>query len=345
MKRIHILDSLRGIAALQVLLFHVNNQLLGDLSPIASYFINGISPVAFFFVLSGFVLSYPYFKKNNNIDYYKFIIKRIFRIYPLYIVILILVVIFQKDVSFIKWIQECSIFFGDFSLLYPAWTLEVEIVGSLFIPFLILLRSNNKIYYWCFSIIIYLAVIKDIQPYILNFIFGVEVAYLHAKKELYKFKKFVILISALGYVLINLINIKTYQSVSLYYNTNTFESNLVLVLSLISPYIYIIAGLFSIVIISCCLESKKIQSMFNKKVFILLGNLSYGIYLTHFFILFIFTPFLDQLNFITGSPVYSYMIILTATFLTSTMLSYLLYNLIEIPFIKLGKRLIGNQKQ
>ena len=184
MKRIHILDSLRGIAALQVLIFHVNNQLLGDLSPIASYFINGISPVAFFFVLSGFVLSYPYFKNNNNIDYYKFIIKRIFRIYPLYIVILILVVIFQKDVSFIKWIQECSIFFGDFSLLYPAWTLEVEIVGSLFIPFLILLRSNNKIYYWCFSIIIYLAVIKDIQPYILNFIFGVEVAYLHAKKRI-----------------------------------------------------------------------------------------------------------------------------------------------------------------
>ena len=51
------LDSLRGLAALQVLIFHLNNALLGDNEFIARVFINGISPVSFFLCFEGFVFN------------------------------------------------------------------------------------------------------------------------------------------------------------------------------------------------------------------------------------------------------------------------------------------------
>jgi peptidoglycan/LPS O-acetylase OafA/YrhL len=82
------LEALRGIAALAVVGYHVNNQLSagsanGSLDALASRVIgacaNGTGAVVTFFVLSGFVLARSL---ENNSDPVRFLRNRVFRLFP-----------------------------------------------------------------------------------------------------------------------------------------------------------------------------------------------------------------------------------------------------------------------
>jgi peptidoglycan/LPS O-acetylase OafA/YrhL len=96
------LDSLRGLAALSVLIGHYLNLFRVESGPFVSIgrgialttytplyaLMAGHEAVVFFFVLSGFVLSLQ-FLKNKPVQYGSFAIKRIFRIYVPYLATLI----------------------------------------------------------------------------------------------------------------------------------------------------------------------------------------------------------------------------------------------------------------
>ena len=80
-RRYNALDSIRGLAALFVMLGH---YLPCKLVP-WNFFLSGSESVIMFFMLSGFVLSNLLF--NNKTTYYEYIIRRVFRIYPVYILV------------------------------------------------------------------------------------------------------------------------------------------------------------------------------------------------------------------------------------------------------------------
>ncbi|ANU38618.1 acyltransferase family protein [Vibrio scophthalmi] len=91
-KRFESLDAFRGIAALMVAIFHLN--VVGGVSNLA---IVKNSPlfVEFFFVLSGFVISYSYGNRISNFsEFADFSIKRFARIWPLHIFMLVLFIPF-----------------------------------------------------------------------------------------------------------------------------------------------------------------------------------------------------------------------------------------------------------
>src|SRR5215467_5563526 len=81
-KRFEVLDSWRGICAMMVVLYHVPEFFFfSDLAVIRS----GWLFVDFFFVLSGFVITYAYGSELANFrDAGQFIMKRFFRLYPLH---------------------------------------------------------------------------------------------------------------------------------------------------------------------------------------------------------------------------------------------------------------------
>src|SRR5690606_19040924 len=82
------LDSVRGIAALMVVVYHYLNWYYSGklVVKITNIFINGADAVAFFFVLSGFVLSYKYVVLKHPLDIGKFYVNRFFRLWPAFFI-------------------------------------------------------------------------------------------------------------------------------------------------------------------------------------------------------------------------------------------------------------------
>jgi peptidoglycan/LPS O-acetylase OafA/YrhL len=76
-----VLDGLRGIAAIAVVIFHCYEILTPDLtqSPIA----HGFLAVDFFFCLSGFVIAYAYDSRIHQIGVKRFFVNRLIRLQPL----------------------------------------------------------------------------------------------------------------------------------------------------------------------------------------------------------------------------------------------------------------------
>jgi peptidoglycan/LPS O-acetylase OafA/YrhL len=95
MKKLGVIELLRGTASLLVCLFHFghsNIKFIGSSHFFKDVFSFGWVGVEMFFVISGFIIPYSMLKSNYRIKYFfKFLIKRIVRIEPPYIVSIILV--------------------------------------------------------------------------------------------------------------------------------------------------------------------------------------------------------------------------------------------------------------
>jgi peptidoglycan/LPS O-acetylase OafA/YrhL len=145
------LNTLRFFAAFLVVIHHAESlrkdHELGHLKGIG-IFENGQHAVSFFFVLSGFLITYLLLKERevkNDISIKQFYIKRIFRIWPLYFLMVIIGAIIQP--YFIEWFHipykmpytigetwvyfiffipgMVNFFFGS-NLLEPLWSIGVE---------------------------------------------------------------------------------------------------------------------------------------------------------------------------------------------------------------------------
>jgi peptidoglycan/LPS O-acetylase OafA/YrhL len=80
--RYDVLDGMRGVAAVAVMLYHFNNYEVPLNAPLA---------VDFFFILSGFVIAYSYSSRlANGMSFGAFIGRRISRLYPMFIVSVLL---------------------------------------------------------------------------------------------------------------------------------------------------------------------------------------------------------------------------------------------------------------
>ena len=137
------LTSLRFFAALAVLFFH-QGYLSSKDNPIKDFasifFTEGYAGVSFFFVLSGFILSYSY--QNNllsrEISAKKYLLLRLARIFPLHLVIAFIFLFFTIDrinFEFLKsaslnlvllqsWMPSPNYYF---SLNAVSWSLSVEL--------------------------------------------------------------------------------------------------------------------------------------------------------------------------------------------------------------------------
>lgn len=161
MRKRHIhLDQLRGIAALIVLLFHVDKWSAGVWSPGTVLGKSGVYAVSAFFVLSGLTLGLVYAKTplgemRSARFWKKFAVKRAFRILPLLGI---------ATVSFLtldgmgqwRWTDVALNFSGLFGLFSPgrdialgAWSIGVEVFCYLLFPALIYcLRMPRQWVFW-----------------------------------------------------------------------------------------------------------------------------------------------------------------------------------------------------
>jgi|ERR1017187_88798 peptidoglycan/LPS O-acetylase OafA/YrhL len=278
----------RFIAAILVVFFHYGEQtFFYKNSYLQSLFFNGYYFVSYFFILSGFVMiiAYNSFRHINPKDFY---INRIARIYPLYIVALLLTVLYNLifkigfvTVPFIlnlfmiqAWIPSQAL-----SINFVAWSLSVEIFFYLIFPFLfnfVYKKYSLKtitivvILFWLISQIFFHLENSKYPKLNLNFLLFNPILHLN---------EFLIgnLAGLFFFRITNSINIP-YKSILIIVCLMLF------CLMLKHPhYLNYRDGLLAIIFIPLILLLSLEKGIFNKilktKVFIFLGCISYGIYI------------------------------------------------------------------
>ena len=188
-KRLYNLDGLRFLAAWIVLLCHIEvlKPFFGSEANKWRFFSNGAQlAVTFFFVLSGFLIAWLLLKEkkenaDQRINTWRFYKKRIFRIWPLYYLLLLLVFFVLRNSSLFSSLKETSdtgfpayrfagymlflpntteINYGKEICLGQTWSLGVEEFFYLVFPLLISFTPAKKIRTVLFIILILFLVLS-----------------------------------------------------------------------------------------------------------------------------------------------------------------------------------------
>ena len=172
--RFRQLDALRGVFALMVILIHfpLKNSVWTDnfLVRQSDMFVD------FFFVLSGFVISYNYFNKITGFkSYYHYLKKRFLRLYPLlfYSVLLYLIFLLIFNEYFPQYINRPEspkmllfltldsltfmnstiVFSPNLGMNYPSWSISAEMISYVIFGLTALFFGLNKKYIFLISLL------------------------------------------------------------------------------------------------------------------------------------------------------------------------------------------------
>ena len=156
MTKIDRLTSVRGFAALYVVLFHCYGVVAGfNLTPWTNFVEKGYLAVDFFFVLSGFIIAYVYaapFDAGRG-QYRRFLSLRLARIYPVHLVMLAVVVgIWGFGDTFLftntpRTLAANALLVHSWgisrklSFNFPSWSVSAEWFAYLLFPFLLSLSK------------------------------------------------------------------------------------------------------------------------------------------------------------------------------------------------------------
>ena len=338
------LDGLRGFLAISVLFHHfiITWYWKTDgkwTSPPEDYFENyGKVGIALFFMISGFLFISKLIHANEKINWFKLYESRLFRILPLYIFVLFLItlVVFSKsnyelNVSFLDIIKQYfywGIFLGrdinnfpntDLIIAGVDWTLRYEWLFYASLPLLsIIFIKLGKIGGLILFISCVLLFIKplDLSPFqpslLIFFAFGGLAAFTNKKIQIPSATiKGKLVSSVVGFMIIS----------SLFY-PNTFDTIHVIFIFIIFILIVLGNDLFGIL---------------SLKSSILLGEISYSIYLLHGVILYLsFTTF--GFAKISNYTLQEYIVFMPLISASVVIFSSLTFVLIERPGILLGRK-------
>ena len=325
-ERTNYLTSIRGFACLIVFIAHLISTI-----PEIGIYVSGCGKIGvwLFFILSALLLTLQWNKEENiNItNIIKFYIKRIFRIYPCYIIVLILA-------FFIGYIDNITTILKHLFLLEGfghLWTIPVEFVFYLILPFLIILiKKFKKTKYQIIFLFTILIISEILFPYFLYeensinikwyipvFIMGILLSYSFKYFEKKNLSSIFFDIICLVVLLFMLFSTPYFRQILFNIKPDSYLQN---------KYLYF--GIGWCIILVSIQNSKYIIKYLNKsKTLIKLGNISFPLYLVHYIIL----------NLLTIDNILLYFL---SVFVISIFLSVILNKFIEIPMIKISKNIL-----
>lgn len=340
------IDSFRFFAAFAVLTAHWLHFI-----PLVGRMKLGFIGVDFFFVISGFLISYQLFElqssiEQNKVSYSKalcnFIIRRGLRIFPLYYLVLILATVFNdneireafiynisytSNFYFIKTQQWNSIFSHFWSLsveehFYFLWPIIALITKRKHIPLIIIGIATLSIAFRYFSFINtndYFTVHIHTLSCLDLFMYGAALAYLLLRFQ----NRFLIFFSQKKVKLTIVLGITlSYMALFL------MEDSLIFTWVFFRTIFGILcAGLIGLLIVGF---KGVAGAIFENKYLITGGKLSYSIYLLHNFI----PGILLEIKKLELPTIVEFVIY----FICTVLLSIILHKLIETPARKLGKK-------
>jgi peptidoglycan/LPS O-acetylase OafA/YrhL len=361
-KRIEYLDSIRGLAALFVLLSHTVGAFAWPETyaqvwtlPFISIFFNGPEAVAMFFLLSGFVLARPYISDDppsrsvRTIFLPTFYLRRFIRIWiPWFFVFLLSILarkLFFTQPSTVPpittWLSQYwhePLTVGDFLkqcvfqlhdprklLLNQDWSLGVELKGSILVPLFIFLSVRKRLpFLWLIAA--FLLLLVGTGHYYIVFIMGVLIA---------RFEKRLLALfvdRALGFgLVIFLAGITLYQGLAFF--PQPMGGN-----QWVNKLGWVTTGTGCGMILIAALGSPVIQRVLLHRTIVWLGRISYSLYLLQFIIILCLLP-----QIVTGLNhlgVFESAILFPVSVLTSVVAtvtcSLAMHKYVEAPVIVFG---------
>lgn len=304
----------RFVLAMLVVIVHFGLHLdVFNDSLLSGVFNHGAVAVSFFFFLSGFVLAYNY---GQNTSPRTFILKRIFRLYPTYIITFLIVLISV----FVMEGNAPKLFYGIMNMLglqswfpgyalqvnFPSWSLSVEFFFYACFPVILWLYYRLRISYFlalAFGIIIiggvehYVAVSEYFDPdrffleqfilyfplfhlstFVAGFLCG---KWIHYLRRIQLPHWIFTLIAMLGFALYLII--MNYEN---FYRPYTHNGGLIPV--------------FAMICIGLALDKLFFKAVFGWKPLKFLGEISYGIYMWQFPVFLAFKYSLGTTELTTG---------------------------------------------
>ncbi|CAH9018601.1 acyltransferase family protein [Candidatus Nitrosacidococcus sp. I8] len=346
------LDFLRAYAALWVFLFHYMDLAPSQLKPALGYnFYTGVgwNGVDLFFVLSGFLIGAILCRKHENIK--SFLIRRFFRIYPAYLVVLFLSLYVNKPyfianklliISHLLMFHNIISGYGG-TINGVLWTLGEEFQFYLLATLILLLplsRRNNTFWYGLSVILIAGSALyrwgifwttTDVDtttrffcitqlPGMLG-LFGMGFLAVQLKKiigiYITRFFRFFFILS-LGGVFFYLEWLSPHVG-------DYWEHQEVVLLG----RVYSGAAFSFLVLVFSCAPDW-VNDFLKKSGLVFIGEISYGIYLTHLFFIDFLKPY--ESFFLQHHWMLYFATLVTLIGITSS----LIYFLVERPFIRLG---------
>ncbi|NGM63020.1 acyltransferase [Sphingobacterium sp. SGG-5] len=362
------LNALRFFAALLVIFHHgevIRAKNGFDAFESASFFLNGGSAVKFFFVLSGFLITYLLLKekkKTRNIAIKNFYMRRIIRIWPLYFLLFFIgTVLFpslfrllhidyafpynlsQSWVFFLLFIPSIVTFRYGSHLLEPLWSIGVE--EWFYLLWAPLFKWTNKPLFLILTILLtkiglLVAVNQHIiqNPLICHFIttyafesmaFGGIGAYFlfYTKRNIQQlYHKYRAVNIFFLILLLGYIFLKSNSFLLTYFPL--FESALF--------YWFFLNILFLNLIVYCAIVLPN-TSWLNNKWLDIGGKISYGIYMYHMIIIFTVIFFLKP-YLLTLSAVYSFLVFYISVISGTILAAYLSKKFFEDYFMQFRNR-------
>lgn len=353
LNRLPGLNGMRAIAAIAVVMAHIGIALQKfNLPPILysdpdktknAWNLFGSNCVSIFFVISGFLITWLFLMEQelfNKVDIKKFYLRRMLRIWPLYYGYLIISV--AVSIKF-----NLGIYFKSL-LLYVLFAPNI--------PFIIGPRIQLLTHYWSLGVeeqfYIFWPLVSTKARTILQLAIALIVILISCRLTLHSlypqsiFEKFLsvtrvhcMMIGAVGAVFykqehtlfLKLINNKITQTIS-------WALLLPMVFYQYPPVRFFIPEIVSV--LSLCIiigQIKVYHRIINleNKLLNFLGNISYGIYVFHPLVIFLFSKLLSPLAL---PDLIKCLLIYTSVFATTILLAYLSYSYFEKYFLTIKKK-------
>ena len=316
------IQFLRGIAAILVVLHHAigGSSYLSPSNIIAIIANNGWMGVEIFFIISGFIIPYSMHQKNYKLyDFKIFFLKRIARIEPPYLVSIVLVLLLNWSNTWSSWyhgpayqvnwlntlghLGYLNAFTKQPWLNLAYWTLAIEfeyyIVMALLYP--LITNANKKIMFITFFSLLALTFVS------------IPLRRMHIPVY------FPFFLTGIAFFLFKCNKIST-------------RDFFILVISCLITCYYVHGAILTGVSIGALLCIKYIRIV--PKVFLLLGTISYSLYLTHSVLITRIIALSGRFLKITNMGVK-----VTIAICFCLVFAYIYYLVVEKPFHKLSKRI------
>ncbi|MBF0379331.1 MAG: acyltransferase [Desulfamplus sp.] len=328
------LHALRGLAATVIIVYHLHLM-----QPVFKVhylsFINTFGAgVTLFFMLSCFSLFHSTQNKIHQGNWlFVYVMKRIFRIYPLFLLmigvhLILHYLLYDKVYSFAEILSNLLILYQFYpgqhtSFVWAGWTIGVEVTFYCLFP--LLLVVSQKIRFWLALFLITMLLSRSMPLLVAQLKLDVSYGYMSFPSQL-----FVFIGGGLLYLIVNRYPINRRIALVLFFVFIV----LIMFFKLISEILSIVVLLLGILIYSCY-KSKFLFNNFTK----FLGEASYSIYLLHPVVIGLLKPYVKNI-YHTQLPVdICFLICFLIVFFLVCVIAYIINRYFEIPIYRYGIKL------